>query len=385
MSTATKVKNQALGWVNKSVKGRRQSYNTIIEEKLKKMMEVNFQQRTEAEIKWAFNFYNDWHTMKVDQIECEREILYADLNDIGSLTKENLEFALCRFICEIKKANGEDYPGHTLYQLACSLQNYLQKKELNWRLIHSSDFPNFQGVLDNVTQERSAQCIGNICKQAQVISMDYENRLWKQSLLGEDTPDKLRNMVLYLLGINLALRAGDEHYALRHPGGCTLSQLSFETNTLNQKCLVYREDTVTKTNRDGFRVMKKARKIVWIKPNSNFQRCPVCFVEKYLNLIPYGGVKGNLYVQSLRKPKPSVWYSTTPVGINKIRSVVGSLLKDAGLDGYFTNHSLHRTCTTCLFQVGQSSKLVKEITGHISDAVNKYQMSSESKRWMLVQ
>ena len=97
-----------MGWVNKSAKGRRHSYNTITEEKLKKMMEVNFQQRTETKIKWAFNCYNDWHTMKVDQIECECEILYADLNDIGSLTKENLEFILCRFICEIKKANGED-------------------------------------------------------------------------------------------------------------------------------------------------------------------------------------------------------------------------------------------------------------------------------------
>ena len=79
--------------------------------------------------------------------------------------------------------------------------------------------------------------------------------------------------------------------------------------------------------------MKKERKIGQIKPNSNFQRCSVCLVEKYLNLISYGGVKGNLYVQSLCKPKPSVWYSTTPVGINKIRSFVGSLLKDAGLDG----------------------------------------------------
>ena len=143
-------------------------------------------------------------------------------------------------------------------------------------------------------QERSAQCIGNIHKQSQVISMDYENRLWKQSLLSEDTPDKLRNMVLYLLGINLALRGGDEHYALRRPGGCTPSQLSFETNTLSQKCLVYHEDTVTKTNRGDLRVMKKERKIVQIKPNSNFQRCPVYLVEKYLNLISYASVKGNL-------------------------------------------------------------------------------------------
>ena len=48
--------------------------------------------------------------------------------------------------------------------------------------------------------------------------------------------------------------------------------------------------------------MKKERKVVWIKPNSDWNRCPVRLVEKYLNLIPYGGSKGNLYVQSLKKP-----------------------------------------------------------------------------------
>ena len=29
-------------------------------------------------------------------------------------------------------------------------------------------------------------------------------------------PDKLRDIVLFLLGVNLALHAGDKHYYLRH-------------------------------------------------------------------------------------------------------------------------------------------------------------------------
>ena len=111
---------------------------------------------------------------------------------------------------------------------------------------------------------------------------------------------------------------------------------------------------------------------MWIKPNADPTRCPVCIVEKYLNLILYGGSNASLYVQSMKKPKPNVWYTTQPVGINKIRKVVGKMLKNAGLDGYFTNHSLRRTCATRLFRSGQSTKLIKEITGHVSDAVNKY-------------
>ena len=56
------------------------------------------------------------------------------------------------------------------------------------------------------------------------------------------------------------------------------------------------------------------------------------------------------------------------------------MLKNAGLDGYFTNHSLHRTCATRLFQAGQDVKLVKEITGHVSDAVHKYQNTSDEQQ-----
>ena len=126
--------------------------------------------------------------------------------------------------------------------------------------------------------------------------------------------------------------------------------------------------------------MKKECKIVWIKPNSNIIRCPVQLIEKYVNLVPLEGVKPNFYLQSLKHPKPYCWYSTLPVGINSLCKVVSEMLKNAGLDGYFTNHSLCRTCATRLYQAGQSTKLIKEITGHISDAVEKYQTTSDEQR-----
>ena len=202
-------------------------------------------------------------------------------------------------------------------------------------------------------------------------------------MLGEDSPDKLRSTVLYLLGVNCALRAGDEHYALRRPGGCTSSQLSFEENSLGVRCVVYKEDTVTKTNRGGLRDMKKERKVVWIKPNNDPTRCPVRLIEKYVKLLPVSGVKPNLYLHSLRKPKPSVWYKETPLGINKVRSVVKDMLKDVGLDGFFSNHSLRRTAATRLFQAGQNVKLIKEVTGHVSNAVEKYETTSDEQRMQI--
>ena len=182
------------------------SYNKASEEKVKKMMEITFQERTEAKIKWALRCYSDWREMHLDRVDYEDEVYDADLVDTSCLTKENLEFVLCRFICEVKKSRVEgDYPGSTLYQMTCALQNHLKKKGFNWKLVHGEEFSDFQRVLDKVMQEHAASAIGTVKRQAQFISMDIEKKLWEKNILGEENPEKLRNMVLYLVGINCAL------------------------------------------------------------------------------------------------------------------------------------------------------------------------------------
>ena len=106
-------------------------------------------------------------------------------------------------------------------------------------------------------------------------------------------------------------------------------------------------------------------------------------VEKYISLCPVVSTKTkkfNFYLRSLEKPTPSQWYGEQIVGKNSLRNVVSAMLKDAKLDGFFTNHSLRRTGTTRLFQKGVDRKLIKEFTGHTSDAVDNYQVTSDAQR-----
>ena len=62
--------------------------------------------------------------------------------------------------------------------------------------------------------------------------MKVENDLQYKKVLGKDTPDKLNSTVLFLLGLNMVLMAGDEHNTLRHPGGCATSQFSLSSIAL---------------------------------------------------------------------------------------------------------------------------------------------------------
>ena len=58
--------------------------------------------------------YREWrlhcHGLGFEKIEC-------DLEDPATITAETLKFALCCFVTEVKKLDGSDYPGKTLYHL----------------------------------------------------------------------------------------------------------------------------------------------------------------------------------------------------------------------------------------------------------------------------
>ena len=158
-------------------------------------------------------------------------------------------------------------------------------------------------------KERASCSLGMVNKQVEVISIELENSLWECDILGEDTPDKLRSTVLHLLDVNCVLCAGDEHINLCRPGRYTSSQLSFELNSNNIRYLVCHKDSVTKTNRGGLHDMKKEKKINWIHPNSNINRCPVRIVGKYPSL---------LLSMGLDQPVPHAALPQTPLALIRL-------------------------------------------------------------------
>ena len=56
------------------------------------------------------------------------------------------------------------------------------------------------------------------------------------------------------------------------------------------------------------------------------------------------------------------------------------MMNTAEIEGYFTNHSARQTESTWLSQAGVEKKLAKQMTGHRSDAVDKYQITSVDQR-----
>ena len=83
-------------------------------------------------------------------------------------------------------------------------------------LFEDSNFTEFHGVLDSKLKQlnRTGEYLEK--KRAGVITVEMEEKLWENGVVGDHSPQVLVDTVLYLIGLNFALRSGEEHCHLLH-------------------------------------------------------------------------------------------------------------------------------------------------------------------------
>ena len=325
---------------------------------------------------WALSLWMEWRDARSKSSRDNVPPL------LDAVTNEELNHWLARFIVEVRNRNGERYPGTTLYSICAGIQRYIREK----RAVSSSqnsldiyklpEFSYFRSVFDSILKELHQQGIGNTKKQAQVITVEVEERMWSNDILGDDTPEKLLNTLIYCLGLNLALRSGKEHRSLRPD--------MFQIVQEKPAYLLYTESG-SKNNSGGLRDRKLKNKVVKIFENEEKpERCVLKLFIKYMSLRPPNATTQALYLQPLQNPSDNCWYANKAVGHNPLSNTVKKLIKMTGEDGYFTNHSLRRTCATRLYSKGIDEQQIMSVTGHRStDAVRLYkEISDEQKRHM---
>ena len=283
-------------------------------------------------------------------------------------------YALCRFISETKKESGADFPPKTLRHIILAIQMYLESLGFMWKLVDGVEFVNLKLCLDNVMKEKAAMGLGRVVKQAEAFNFSDIEKLWNLGLLGQSNPTQLMETVLFLLGLVYGLRTGREYKMLRRPG-CD-GQFTYCSDD-SYECIKFVEDVSMKTNRGGLKHVNVAPKVVMIYPAKNLERCPVRLFKKYVDLLPSTHNFRELYLQANCRSKilkTGEWYRDHPVGINTLSAVVKKLAKQAGLEGYFTYHSLCHTCASLLHNDVENipEQVIAEKTGHRSLTICRY-------------
>ena len=121
------------------------------------------------------------------------------------------------------------------------------------------------------------------------------------------------------------------------------------------------------------------------KPNhfsnlENPERCFVKLFKLYRHLCPVKRRDDAFYLTPFKDRKGQCRYSNTPLGHNKLRNIVANICKQAGIQGYFTNHSLRTTAATLLYHVGIEEQLVMERTGyHSLEGIRNYKCTCKQQ------
>ena len=76
-------------------------------------------------VKWAKTLFTDWmsdrNMLAFTYPNLEISVISVKLD----MTKEELNHSISRFLVEVRKQNGQEYPGATLYELVIGIQLYL--------------------------------------------------------------------------------------------------------------------------------------------------------------------------------------------------------------------------------------------------------------------
>ena len=152
------------------------------------------------------------------------------------------------------------------------------------------------------------QGLGTKLKIVESLTNDDEDVLWQKGALGDHTPQCLLETLIFYIGMDLALRSGDEHSRLRfHP-----CQIEAKQDENGQQYLLYTED-VSKNHRGGLvnRNVKPKQDVAIA--NINFpKRCVLRLFLKYISKRPERAPDTAFYLQPLSKYDNSVWYSRKP-------------------------------------------------------------------------
>lgn len=116
--------------------------------------------------------------------------------------------------------------------------------------------------------------------QAEPITVDQEEQLWQQGILGIEIPQQIVDTLLYILGVQFGLQAKDEHKSLLMG-----LQLSVKTDSENGKYFLEYYEYSSKNHQGGLNNLCCKQKVCHAYYNANnHECCIVTLYEKYVSM-----------------------------------------------------------------------------------------------------
>ncbi|WAR00411.1 hypothetical protein MAR_024783 [Mya arenaria] len=150
---------------------------------------------------FALGVWQDWAEHRNLQPETRHECSYPIPVDISNFVSyQDMDFWLQRFICEIRRKNGQPNPPQTLQNIASGLQRYLhveKSAKVNFFDSHDSTFAGFRKTIDSRMRELTNEGVGVEQKRSDPMSKEDERTMWEKGVFSMDTSKGLSNAVFF--------------------------------------------------------------------------------------------------------------------------------------------------------------------------------------------
>ena len=147
-------------------------------------------------------------------------------------------------------------------------------------------------------------------------------------------------------------------------------------------------ENVSKNRNGSFKQLHVKSKTVPIYACSEAGvKCPVNIIDFYFSKLPAKAFEADVFYVRPLKDVPSdpsaPWNSAVPIGKHTLNDKVKKMCLEAGVQGNKTNHSLHATGASRMYQSGIPEKVIQEKTGHrYLEGLRSYERSSEQQHKM---
>lgn len=340
------------------------------------LLESAIPDNTRKRNKWAFRILTAWNDWRKKQW-AENGGPCIVLKDYDEMLANDLDYLLQDFIVSARKENKEPYPPASLRSIISGIIAYFRNNfNRSWDFFKDNEFSKSRKVLDAKMRELTRNGVGLNKKKAAPISVTSEQEMWDQGILGEDNPKKLMNTVLYLLGVQFALRSREEHRSLRFGDDSQLT-LGVEDGV---EFLKYREDC-SKTRHGGIQDrFRQPKEAIVYSGVTDSRKDLVRLYKKYISHRPQSTKTKAFYLRALNQPRGDIWYADQPIGVNTIALVVKNLMNYKDDSNFYTNHSLRRTAVCRMNHAGIDIESIKKRTGHnTNEGVMAYDVVDKAK------
>ena len=233
-----------------------------------------------------------------------------------------------------------------------------------------NSYSRLRKFVDAEMKDAQKSGIDNKKAQKERVTDEEEKQMWDQGYLGNDSAKKLLNTVYFYNGKLFGIRSS-EHRLLRL---CNIE--------IGDNCIHFRE-RVSKTFHGGVEDLKRKsrdiRHLCHNEYNRDHEPCLVKIYNQYFALVKNLNPavrEGAFYFQPFYN---KLGFKNCVVGINSLNKMLPDLCKGIGCPRK-TSHSLRVTCASSLFNNNVEEKLIRERTGHLSNALFRYEQPSKEKQ-----